>query len=306
VDSARQVVRWTIPGAVYVLFLMIYQLLTALSRDQSFQVLSTIPNFKDTAVGLALGLLSSMPIGFILYQFYYWAYRKGVLLFVFVRSDCGADVLQEIPHEVREALRKTTNIRPALQTMYTRRWILGDRFSVLMLKPPHRNLNGRREYADNRHRNWVLVSALLNMVAMRTGFNDIKEEHARAADVYHGQGAARTGLGFALVSYLAYNCYVNHGHLTERLLTKILTLSLMFGLTMFVAYVLSDARRYSFRTAQDTLVCNLRCLSPDDWAKILPPGLEVPQADVPEAGRASRAGVTSLKRWRSLSSSGPW
>jgi predicted PurR-regulated permease PerM len=73
----------------------------------------------------------------------------------------------------------------------------------------------------------------------------------------------------ALVAFLAYNCYINHGHLTERLLTKAVTLAFIFGIVFYLFVVLTEARQHAFKEAQQTLIKNLRRLALQDWVKRL-------------------------------------
>src|SRR5438045_166360 len=90
-DAARQVVRWSIPGTVYILIVGVMQ--AAFRRGW----------YGPTHVGLAegaatalLGLGASLPIGFVIFQIYYSRYRPLVLGARYVSRDRGNEVLSPL------------------------------------------------------------------------------------------------------------------------------------------------------------------------------------------------------------------
>lgn len=110
-DSARQALRWSIPGLIFVLELVTFAAVWQLTSGGN--PTDMIDGIKP-ATALAT-ILAGIPIGFLLYQLYYRNYRPyghSVLLFLrypleirhglrharpywsFVRRDRGADILR--------------------------------------------------------------------------------------------------------------------------------------------------------------------------------------------------------------------
>jgi hypothetical protein len=111
-DSARQALRWSIPGLIFVLELFAFAAVWQLAAGKN--PLSVLDDISSTTA-LAT-LLAGIPIGFLLYQLYYRNYRpygRSVLLFLrfphqvkhglvrarrfwsFVRRDRGAEILRQ-------------------------------------------------------------------------------------------------------------------------------------------------------------------------------------------------------------------
>ncbi|HEY7594080.1 MAG TPA: hypothetical protein VH969_13090 [Actinophytocola sp.] len=110
-DSARQALRWSIPGLIFVLELVAFAAVWRLtSGDDPTDIIDGIG--PTTALAT---ILAGIPLGFLLYQLYYRNYRpygRSVLLFLrypleirhglrqarpywsFVRRDRGADILR--------------------------------------------------------------------------------------------------------------------------------------------------------------------------------------------------------------------
>ncbi len=71
-DTARQILRYSIPGSLFILSVAVIQAVLWITWKQP------IPSaISDLPTGLVIGLLaSSVPIGFILYQLYYAAMAR--------------------------------------------------------------------------------------------------------------------------------------------------------------------------------------------------------------------------------------
>ena len=94
-DTARQLIRWSIPGAIYLLVIALsyfcYVILSWPSNTDLMCYLNDkLSTFKLTAPFL---IALSIPTGFLIYQLYYWVYGN-VFLYIFVSMDKGAIALQ--------------------------------------------------------------------------------------------------------------------------------------------------------------------------------------------------------------------
>jgi hypothetical protein len=89
-DSARQVIRWSIPGSVLVLTLAGVYVAMRLYPSFSFAAASEpIKNSLSPVTAVAL----SVPVGFMCYQLYYWGYSPLRLL-GFVSANRGWEILE--------------------------------------------------------------------------------------------------------------------------------------------------------------------------------------------------------------------
>src|SRR4051794_37856696 len=107
-DAARQLVRFSIPGAVLLLLgignFLIFQ------RCQGVDVSTSSEQIRDNVAAL-VGVLATIPVGFIIYQVYYALYGPLVRTWPFpwggrlVRIDRGSQVLKDLEDDQIRALR---------------------------------------------------------------------------------------------------------------------------------------------------------------------------------------------------------
>lgn len=96
-DAARQTLRWSVPGSVFILLAYCIQLGLHLASSD----IDSFPGVKNAGMAV-LTILAGIPIGFLLYQVYYssysptgWSILHGLFRKPhFVRFNRGADILQ--------------------------------------------------------------------------------------------------------------------------------------------------------------------------------------------------------------------
>ncbi|QSE94208.1 hypothetical protein JWS13_39225 [Rhodococcus pseudokoreensis] len=96
-DTARQALRWSIPGAVFVLLIYTVQLSLHLIDGTGDE----FPGVKNTGMAV-LSILAGIPVGFMIYQVYYARYAPfGRSIFhgasgrlYYVRLNRGADIFR--------------------------------------------------------------------------------------------------------------------------------------------------------------------------------------------------------------------
>jgi hypothetical protein len=267
VDAARQVVRWSIPGSIFVLFFSIFQLLTVFIRDHSLVSLDHLPETQKTAVGLAAALVSTIPLGFLIYQLYHFRYMRGTPL-IFTRlalRDRGADILRALPDEVRELMKQRTGEVPVLKDWYMQKRLRPIGPSLLILRKEYRTRSGREYYRESRQRNWSLLRAYLDIVCIKTESTEFKSEYTTVSDIYHAQGASRISVLLAWVVYIAFNAIQGSSHLHQHLGTRVIALAVASGIAAFFWYILTEARFGTYSTLDDTLRYTLVWLSKESW-----------------------------------------
>jgi hypothetical protein len=204
-NPARQVVRWSIPGWLYFLLMLVLQAETMLIEGQPF----SIPFLGAVSEGVSGGMIAllvagGVPLGFILYQVYY-SWYGSVLPFHLVNRDRGADVLLALPEGTRSELSKSVRGSIDLEMMYEKVPVPILRYPLRRLKKQYRNKAGRTRYEKNLQRNWDLVRFHLHTICSRSGSWELKEEVTSLCDIYHGIGASRATVFLACISHSLYN-----------------------------------------------------------------------------------------------------
>jgi hypothetical protein len=193
-DTARQIVRWAVPGWVGILFCVIYvfiHLLFINCKCCNPESLSKMAEFFSTFKGLipVLGV-ASIPVGFVIYQLYYWIYWHApvpkCLSRVFSSSDRGRLILQNLENYDFESLFGRSLYKDR-SSAYNSRW----RDKAVMKK---------------FQLNWTLSESV-----WYKALNCIKYQHVRdyldkrcqfLLDIYHSHGANNVALAVGFFFYL--------------------------------------------------------------------------------------------------------
>src|SRR5438874_9355276 len=105
-DSARQVVRWSIPGSVFVFVLVALQSVENLLVYGSITTVIHRSALADISSGAAaLLVLAGVPFGFLLNQFYYALYWNWMPFYVAGR-DRGGEALRGISAPALAMIRR--------------------------------------------------------------------------------------------------------------------------------------------------------------------------------------------------------
>jgi hypothetical protein len=94
VDTARQILRYSIPGSLCIMTAIIVVSVTQVAAGYTLTAINPALKLETTAALIA----ASVPVGFVLYQMYYSAYgpfvRRRDGRVSYVTRDRGADVFQ--------------------------------------------------------------------------------------------------------------------------------------------------------------------------------------------------------------------
>lgn len=208
-DTPRQILRWSIPGWLFVFLLFFYIGVVAyfngeldLSSERIQQYIEQI-GAESAAVFIAAGI----PLGFVIYQFYYvWVgnvfflYLVGVDRGYLILSKLPKKALKKIGEEIHEEIHKeiktTKEMVVEKEILRIIRWRL--------LKSDFRNLEGINQYRKYFRKNWEINRYLLNRITLHTGSTTVHKEFINLSDIYHSLGASRVALIFALIGCLFY------------------------------------------------------------------------------------------------------
>lgn len=206
-DTARQVVRWSIPGWVFLLMLAVLQAITWLIQGSTAAMILAAGAPLLTPAGVAAVITAGVPLGFILYQIYYSWYGK-VLPFGFVNRDRGAEILLAVTPSVRDSLCAIEGKAPDLEEMSDRIGPFLFPYPFRRLKPAFRNGDGEKRFERKVHDNWDLVRFWLHRVCFINEADHLRSEVTTLSDIYHAVGAARASLFLSCVLHFTFNLTV--------------------------------------------------------------------------------------------------
>ena len=203
-DTARQVVRWSIPGWVFLFVLALLQATTWLVEGNSPNGILQAEAPFLTPAAIAAVVTAGVPLGFILYQIYYSWYGK-VLPFGFVNRDRGADILLSLSPDIRKTLCGIEGTTPDLEEMSDQIGPFLLPYPFRRLKDVYRNAADVKRFEAKVHDNWDLIRFWLHRICLMNKAESLKSEVTTLADIYHAVGAARTALLLACVLHFAFN-----------------------------------------------------------------------------------------------------
>ncbi|GAA3709520.1 hypothetical protein GCM10022238_25650 [Gordonia hankookensis] len=228
-ETARQVLRWSIPGFIFMLNVIAFQSVWRLLNNPK----NGLSEFLDSAAThtLLAAFAASLPLGFILYQMYYFRYRSDSSLFgitLFYRRDRGAHVLGQYISAFKgspQALARFSRTATADEICHrlskaplahARRWLpllhvtTGERLCAPEDDHNASWSSARCSYCRNTyHRrfidNWTLLQTVLDRLECESGFAPVKKEYTNGSDLYHTLGASRYAVSVAAIAMFAFN-----------------------------------------------------------------------------------------------------
>ncbi|KQR54064.1 hypothetical protein ASF88_04305 [Leifsonia sp. Leaf336] len=287
-DSARQLIRWSLPGLVLVLnVLLVHGLWVSLidhQRPWSFISAANAPALVAIVAG-------GLPGGFLLYQFYFHGYgpvgpARAARYALFFRRDRGASVLTRYLSKYggERWLVDWVDTRSSSEHFDMRLghpeyrhvlvlWLrLTDHLPSAQKHPagvdPHRCPECIRLYKERWHQNWTLFQSVLDYCSANGNRSWIKQEYTSGSDLYHGLGASRTAVWLSAVAALLYSAALGPITGFERLAAMVadpanaaVFLVLICGLIGFELRILSRCRDQVSRVYEEKVAAALAVAS---------------------------------------------
>lgn len=255
-DTARQVVRWSIPGWTLIFVASTLQLITSLTWSGTPQALlaSGTLNLISPAM-VALLVTSGIPLGFLVYQVYYYLYGQ-YFPFSIVNRDRGGEILAALPLTIAEELKELAGSVSDTDNMTETSTLIG--YPVVRLIPGARNQRGRAQYRLRVHTNWETIRFLVHVICLRNKSPEVRAEVTNLADIYHAIGASRIGLIAAALVHMGYNL-VAKAHLLQVAPLKVVASILLpqFGVALLL-FALESTRRQTLNSLQMFLAQSVR------------------------------------------------
>lgn len=267
-DSARQLVRWSMPGGTFALFLaiglgcpVVVSATLAHFRGERY-VLRVPADLGSLSTGAAAAIVASViPLGFLIYQVYYQNFEsvRGPGLTI-VPADRGWKIFDRLRKMDGAGLSSLLADYPSARNSNTPYMKTDDLTRVRKIGPSFLRVNVivlvryryRHRYQHGVRVNWHLVKCML--IDERLRVSRLDAETRTLSDFYHGIGATRSSLVFAeVITFLAYFCLPNLGPLGVRAIAAALILVISAG----VYLALTNARQGVLRRLEDELVLGL-------------------------------------------------
>lgn len=213
-DSSRQVLRWSIPGFGFVTSILIFYIarVKIVHQTNPWESIGRI-----TMPGVTAFIFGAIPIGFIIYQFYYASYRsqdRFLGFTLFLRADRGSIALTEYLRlggkfstlERVDMAARGDELKRRIET--SRDHVVPRGFLRILQLDGHicgsnSNTGWRhcapcsKKYESDFVQNWRLFQTLLDLTSAHREFEDIKAEYTCGSDLYHALGASRRAVSLA-------------------------------------------------------------------------------------------------------------
>jgi hypothetical protein len=266
-DTARQVLRFSIPGSITLLAIAGYLVLGRLLQGDSWDAVGQAVAENVSAV---VAIVAAIPAGFLIYQIYYSTYRAVVWPWRprpfkdgkrWVRIDRGRQILALLPPDQQASVGKLFNVVLQLDSILDQEqsW-LGKRAHAFSLKYEYwaKGPDPLDRYRDRWQENWNIVRALVEISDSTDAGAAIRSEYMTLSDIYHALGACRAGVQLAwLVSASACIAYIVDG---QSFWGSALTMVLTLLATLVLFWVFHRARGHTWVSAQESLKFGLTAL----------------------------------------------
>jgi hypothetical protein len=231
-----------------------------------------------------VGVLATIPVGFVVYQAYYFNYGPTVKPWPLpwdgktVRADRGFQVLGHLPSPLIKKLSSRFDLKLDLTKAHERvpdpgsfchhpvkkifHWL-----RVLRLTPEWQCIGDRKvckeAYVSRWHDNWDVLRAIVEVAGSLPGGTHLKDEYMTLSDLFHALGAARTAV-FASWLAAVLLAFSHTGRVTENPFECAIGLALITLLSSMLWVIFHIARRRTWKSARSSLRLSLRWLFLDD------------------------------------------
>lgn len=279
-DTARQFLRYSIPGSIFLLTLISLQVALDLATGAS---VSDATKNVSSAFVIAV-LAAGIPVGFILYQLYYGAYRPFAWSRwprPMPRKDRGAEVLRALtcrqrytlfkaigqPFDHREAFQPRTgrllSIRPLrLLTDWEDTFCPDQPCMCRDIYPRYPVTGSPTNFRLRWRRNWDVVMTIADMRGNDSRYIAVKREYTSLSDIYHALGVCRVSIGVAFLAWVTYNWVHNSQTTGQHAAQCMIVAASAAAITAALIVFLSSARKQTQEALLTRLGLSLIALLP--------------------------------------------
>lgn len=270
-DTARQILRFSIPGSIFLLHGVACYLIYRQIQGVPFVESSGLIRENIAAV---VAVLASIPVGFLIYQLYYFTYEPVLRIWPLpwrgrlVRRDRGGQILQTLAPDQIATLEKILQCKIDMGTQHAvvpNSWVphkkLMHATGVLEITGNTKELKGSKErqlaYENLWYTHWDALHSAVDIAASYEDGEHVKTEYTTLSDIYHSLGATRTAVVTAWIAITVLS--LSHvGRLADAPWEALGGLAAIFAMTLGIYAVLHVARGRTWRTTAASLIFGLR------------------------------------------------
>lgn len=279
-EPSRQLIRFSIPGAIFVLSAVGTYAFGKFMLGTRFGDVESLTTLTTSITAIA----ASLPFGFLFYQFYHWRYGPHIFGGLVTR-DRGRDALAGLSDDTLARLRKLFNARldvrrhhrvvsfPVVRKLKLLRVNkeklrarykdirLGNDEDKLLFEKDNRSI--RRIYTDNWYENWDVFRALLDLAATKGERPEIRQTFTSLYDIYHSLGASRLAVVAGPFAAVLYLVGFNQGTIDAHHGRSIGALVAIVAVSLLTAYILHRTRIATWKSTISRVRLDLAsCLQP--------------------------------------------
>jgi hypothetical protein len=267
-DTARQILRFSIPGSIFLLHGVVCYLI--FRRIQGVSFVDASEPIQDNFAAV-IAVVATIPTGFVIYQLYYFRYEPVVRLWLFfwdgriVRRDRGGQILRTLDTTQLENLEEIFDCEIDRNEIH-REVPTGDTLTqkalhamgLLEVDGSTKSLEKKARQAayENRwYTHWDILRSTIDIASLQN--ERVRAEYTSLSDIYHSLGAARTAVTIAWIG-VCMLALSHKGRILDSPGMAILGLVLISALSAILWIVFYVARGRTWRTAAASLSFGLR------------------------------------------------
>ena len=226
-NTARQIIRWAIPGWLTIMFFISFVVITLLVNSEWDQLTFVETSFLSHFIGVFIPIgIIAIPFGFVIFQLYYWMYWHAPVPSFAQRFIFSNDRARDILGDVED--------HPVIKRKFHREIVKGADVAYERGKPFRSS-----KIMDNYRENWSLLESIWYYCLNKSKYENVKnylEVRVQClSDIYHSLGASMVSLVGAYTLFLVwffsnYDLIHNIWHLGAFILDLFIGFSTFFVL----------------------------------------------------------------------------
>jgi hypothetical protein len=274
-NPSRQLLRYTIPGGVFVL---VAAVLIGVRRwvevpvsGKSQETIATLHQpLKDLAGEALAAIAAAVIFGFMIYQIYYVLYRP-IILHRWARFDRGAEIIKKLKKKDQRWIADVYGLKcgadgiPKFIELVTHKtkpipwfrvWRL-QRLNPTGTVKKETKAKLEKDYRKQWYRNATMVQSLTDMLGSN-GADAVRSDYNTLSDVYHALGAIIIALWIAFVAAIVDVAAAHRMIVTGHPVRLAIGGGTLFAVAIVVTLICEHNRRDTLLTMTNQLAMDLR------------------------------------------------
>jgi hypothetical protein len=236
-DTARQVLRWAIPGWLLSVFASMFMTVRFVLSGHTL----TVTDFAGRNYGTLLSLLTilaglGIPIGYFVYQIYFWIYWSVPIPFLKSPADRGHSILKDCPADWAQLVGYSLDDE-----------VRFEQGTLFRIGPFQLHIKDRNFLARYQH-NWLLSDFVWYRTIILNGAEMLEKRVIFLTDTYHSLGASLVSLWIAFALYVTYDIAMHREPIAQGCWVYAWSILVNLGLLALLTVILRFNRASTLRT----------------------------------------------------------